>query len=349
MPERVKNVVSSMGRTEDAQFSPDGRFLAIAGFTLSEIHLFAIEVAGDSQSRTVNITACVTIHSNSLRRPHGIAFIDNEHMIVANREGRVHVFRIPANAMEHEFIHLQPIETLRSSLRGKVKSPGSIDCYDLGDGRFRVLACNNYIHTVTSHTGNMPQMAPDGNCKFKRISNDGVLIKKDLLVPDGICVSLDKKWLAISVHTSGNLQLYKLDQELNRRTQPACILEGTVCPHGIRFSWDGKILYSADAASPYLHLFYRRGDTWTSLPKPDKSIRIMSQIVFNQGRVNDEEGGLKGIDILHQENILAVTSEFQPLAFYELDRLQEIPGLDVEAEIREKSKLRDKAMAAYGW
>jgi hypothetical protein len=109
------------------------------------------------------------------------------------------------------------------------------------------------------------------------------------------------------------------------------------------------MLYSADSASPYLHVFYRSGDTWTSLPRPGKSIRILSPEVFHKGRFNDEEGGLKGIDILYRENILVATSEFHLLAFYDLDKLQQLPGLDIEDEIREKSQLRDTAMAAYGW
>jgi hypothetical protein len=122
-----------------------------------------------------------------------------------------------------------------------------------------------------------------------------------------------------------------------------------VCPHGLQFSADGKVLYAADSASPYLHLFYRPGDSWTSLPRPDKSIRILSEEQFLQGRYNVEEGGLKGIDVLHRENILVTTCEFHPLAFYDLKKLQQLPGLDIEDEIREKSQLRNEAMAAYGW
>jgi hypothetical protein len=348
-PERVKAAISCMGRTEEATFSPTGRLLAVAGFALNRINLFSIDVIGEGPARTVAISACVIIHSNVLHAPHGIAFIDDEHMMVANRDGGAHVFQIPADALEHDEINLRPIRKLRSGFRAKVSSPGSIDCYDLGDGRFRVLVCNNYIHTVTSHTGTMPQRAADGSCKFKRVRNDGIFLEKGLTVPDGICVSPDNRWLAVSVHTTGNLHLYRLDQELDRNTPPAVILEGVVCPHGLQFSADGRVLYAADSASPYLHLFYRPGDTWASLQRPDKSIRILSEEQFLHGRYNVEEGGLKGIDVLHQENILVVTCEFHPLAFYDLDKLQQLRALGIEDEIRDKSQLRDRAMADYGW
>lgn len=348
-PERVMTAISGMDRTEEATFSPNGRLLAIALFELNRINLYSIDVLGEGPTRTIAISACVTLYSKVLLSPHGIAFIDDEHMTVANRDGGVSVFRIPADALQREQLHLRPVITLRSKFRAKVSSPGSIDCYDLGDGRFRVLVCNNYIHTITSHTGTFPQSIPGSSRRFKRIRNDGIFLEKGLTVPDGICVSPDRQWLAVSVHSSGNLHLYRLDQELDRNTPPAVILEGVVCPHGLQFSADGKVLYAADSASPYLHLFYRPGDTWASLPSPDKSIRILTEEQFLKGRYNVEEGGLKGIDVLHRDNILVVTCEHLPLAFYDLDKLQRLESEVVDDEVREKSQLRNEAMAAYGW
>jgi hypothetical protein len=348
-PERVKAAIGSMERTEEATFSPDGRLLAIAGFGLNRINLYAIDVTGKGRTRTVAIPACVTLHSNVLQGPHGIAFIDQEHMAVANRDGGAYVFRIPPDPFEHDEVHLRPIRKLRSGIGAKVSSPGSLACYELGDDRFRILVCNNYIHTITSHTGTLPQKTRGLSRIFNRIRNDGIFLEKGLSVPDGICASPDRKWLAVSVHTSGNLHLYQLDQPLDRNTPPAAILEGVVCPHGLQFSADGNVLYAADSASPYLHLFYRRDHTWVSLPKPDKSIHILSEEQFSKGRYNAEEGGLKGIDVLHRENILVVTCEFHPLAFYDLEILPQLSSQDIDDEIREKSQLRDQAMAAIGW
>lgn len=347
--EAVKAAIEGLGRTEEATFSPNGRWLAIAGFTLNRINFFSINVTGAGRTRKVAIPGSVILHSKALRSPHGIAFIDNEHMLVSNRDGKVQVFRIPEDALQSEEIHLRPVRTLQSGFRVKVKSPGSVECYELGDGRFRVLVCNNYIHTITSHTGTMPRKVAGGIRKLTRIRNEGILLEKGLSVPDGVCVSPDRQWLAVSVHTRGNVHLYRLDQPLDRNTPPAIILEGVVCPHGLQFSADGKILYAADAATPYLHLFCRPGDTWVSLPIPDKSIRIMSEEQFMKGRLNVEEGGLKGLDVLHRENILVVTSQFHPLAFYDLDTVQQLPELDIKEEVREKSELRNQAMAAYGW
>ncbi len=347
--DRVMAAIRSMERTEEATFSPDGRLLAIGGFGLNRINLFSMEVVGRGQTRSIDIPACVTIHSNVLQGPHGIAFIDNSHMVVANRNGGVYVFRIPADALEQQDLHLRPIRKLRSGIGAKVSSPGSLACQELGNGRFQVLVCNNYIHTITSHTGTLPAETRGGIGKLKRIRTDGVFLEKNLSVPDGICISRDKQWLAVSVHTSGNLYLYRLDRELDRATLPDVILEGVVCPHGLQFSADGSVLYAADSASPYLHLFYRRGNTWVSLPRPDKSIRILSEEQFQKGRYNAEEGGLKGIDVLHRENLLVTTCEFHPLAFYDLELLSQLASQDIDDEIREKSRLRDQAMAAIGW
>lgn len=352
-PEPVLATISRMERTEEATFSPSGRRLAIGGFGLNRIYLYALEVneraGGQIGGKAVNIPACVTIHSSVLQGPHGIAFIDEAHMMVANRGGGVHVFHIPPDALDHDEIRLQPVRSLRSSLRAKVRFPGSIECLYLGNGRFRALVCNNYLHTITAHTGRLPDTTTHPSGGLKRIRNDGVFLEKGLSVPDGICASPDQRWLAVSVHTSGNLHLYRLDRDLNRNSLPDVVLEGVVCPHGLQFSADGKVLYAADSASPYLHIFYRRGDGWVSLPKPDKSIRILNEQQFELGRYNAEEGGLKGIDVLHDQNILATTCEFHPLAFYDLDQLQHLGGADADDEIRQMAELRNQAMRAIGW
>ena len=108
----VKKVISSMGRTEDVKFSPDYRWLAIAGFTLNRINLFAVEVVHDGFSRILNIHSSLVIESSSFIQPHGIEFIDNTHMVIANRQGKLHVFQLPAQMKDT--VRLEPIATIQS-------------------------------------------------------------------------------------------------------------------------------------------------------------------------------------------------------------------------------------------
>ena len=47
----------------------------------------------------------------------------------------------------------------------------------------------------------------------------------------------------------------------------------------------------------------------------------MDDTVFGRGRNNPQEGGPKGIDIDPRGQVLAVTCEFQPLAFFDLNKV----------------------------
>jgi hypothetical protein len=49
----------------------------------------------------------------------------------------------------------------------------------------------------------------------------------------------------------------------------------------------------------------------------------MDESLFLGGRHNPEEGGPKGLDIDAGSNVLAVTSEYQPLAFFHVSALLE--------------------------
>jgi hypothetical protein len=345
---RAQEVIESMGRTEDIRITPDGRWLAVAGFTRNHINLLGFDVSASEGTPVLDIHSALVIRSNSLASPHGIEFIDNRHMVIANREGKLNIFRIPAGVPSGTRIDLQPVATLRSGLKGRVKNPGSIACYALGDGRFRVLACNNYIHTVTSHTGFVPNRASGEGIDPGAVRNDGVLLRRGLSIPDGVCVSTDRRWVAISNHTTGSILLYRMDQNLNRDSLPLCTLEGVVCPHALRFSDSDELLIVADAASPYIHVYRRQGSDWDSMPRPTKTVRVLSEMTFRKGRYNAEEGGPKGLELLHGDRILAITSEHQPLAFFDLDRLMNLPDAEAEDEIRELSRLRDEAMATYG-
>ena len=49
----------------------------------------------------------------------------------------------------------------------------------------------------------------------------------------------------------------------------------------------------------------------------------MDEAAFSRGRTNPQEGGPKGLAINSGSNVLVVTSEFQPLAFFDVPALLE--------------------------
>jgi len=228
----IRDVISRIGRTEDIKLSPDNKRLAIVDYLDHKVFLFSIRIERTSGTPRIAIFDYSIISSVSLRNPHGVAFLDNDHIIVCNRDADVGVFRIPPAGKEYLERNVKPLKTIngKGMLLANVKSPGSVDCYEIADNCYRVLVCNNKWHMVTSHIINI------GNSI--RIRNKGVLIENSLKIPDGISFSVDHDRIAISNHVNGEVLIYKNTPELNRKTLPTAILRGIVCPHGVRFAPD---------------------------------------------------------------------------------------------------------------
>ncbi|WP_299351180.1 hypothetical protein [uncultured Shimia sp.] len=91
-------------------------------------------------------------------------------------------------------------------------------------------------------------------------------------------------------------------------------------PHGLRFTADGRYMFVADAGLPFVHV-YARGAGWEGRRPPVANIRIMSDFDYLKGRYNTQEGGPKGLEIDAQNHLLLVTSEFQPLAAFDLQAI----------------------------
>ena len=87
-PQHVRDVVASLGRTEDVRFSPSNRRLAVAGFFKNKIAVFDILIATSPGSKNIALIGVIEISSTQLNYPHGVDFIDDNKVIVANRENR---------------------------------------------------------------------------------------------------------------------------------------------------------------------------------------------------------------------------------------------------------------------
>jgi hypothetical protein len=89
---------------------------------------------------------------------------------------------------------------------------------------------------------------------------------------------------------------------------------------------------------------------------PVARVRVMADAVFERGRHNPEEGGPKGLDIDRSSSVLVVTSECQPLAFFDVPALLHLalaggsarePGaLDLSHELSLMEEIRRMAESA---
>ncbi len=313
----IQKVIDSIGQTEDVKFSPDERFLAVVDFSNSKIQLFEIHIENVDAAQIVNLTNCITIDSNHFKNPHGLDFIGNKHFVVANRAGDVTIYRIPIEFSGHIEIELTPVGIIKAGyFYGKIGSPGSVRCYQVKEDCYRLFVCNNYLHTIVSFEINI-----SGKIQIK---NKGVLLKRDLAVPDGIDISQDRKWIAVSNHNTGTVLIYRLSLFLNRFTAPSGTLKNIAFPHGLRFSADGKTIFVADAGSQYLHIY--ESDNWVGSHKPVRSLKLVKDASFSKGRVNVQEGGIKGIEVTKDKELLVTTAKYEVLNFYSITELMGVPA-----------------------
>jgi hypothetical protein len=314
-PGHVREVISSLGRTEDVRFSPDNRRLAVAAFRQNRIAIFDISIASAGGSASVALTNVIEFSSRYLDEPHGLDFVSDDRILVTNRSGQVCVFDLPSVAAK--CLDLEPISVIRS---GDIVSPGSVAVVSGEQGQAEALVCNNYVHTITRHALD----AGDGGG-----NRDGVVLRKMLDIPDGISVSKQQQWVAISNHGTHTILIYEGLSSLNEASAPVGILRHTDYPHGLRFTADDRFIVVADAGSPYLNIYEKDDLGWRGIRRPLLQFRALSNEDFLSGRHNVEEGGVKGIDVNAGGSVLVSTCECQPLVFFDFNAiLQRACGAD---------------------
>ena len=306
----VTDAVASLGRTEDVRFSPSNRRIALAAFKRDRIVVFDIDIASSLGATQVALTGGVELSSPALQRPHGLDFIDDNTLIVASRRSDVALFKLPPGEEIVRTHEVLPIARWPANGTTLLNAPGSLAVTRVKEDVGEVLICNNCGHTVTRH---LLDRNADG-----ALRNSEVLLHKYLNIPDGVSVSPDRRWIAVSNHAAHNVLLFENSPALNSDAKPDGILRYVQYPHGVRFSADGRHLFVADAGAPYLHIYTQDSDQWRGVRHPVASVRIMDDAVFERGQHNPEEGGPKGLDLDASSKILVLTSECQPLAFFDV-------------------------------
>jgi len=309
----AEEAIRQIGRTEDVRFSPNNKRIAIPGFRQASCLILDIEFVRQKGRQTIEITGYVDIRSKALHHPHGVDFIDNDTIIVANRRGWLSVFDLPRERGLNRTCSLEPVRIIRKAgLWRKIKWPGSVCVLNADAKKTEILVCNNYGHRVTRHVF--------GNGSWRRSGE--LLLENGIWLPDGITVSPDKRWIAVSNHNTRSVLVYDRHRRLNRRSAPSGIIFGAQYPHGLRFTPDGQRLIVADAGNPFIHLFSSKDGTWDGERNPIVSMKVIDEEKFAKGHKAINEGGPKGIDIDAEGKLMAVTCEEQTLAFFAIPPVQ---------------------------
>ena len=305
----VRAALAGTGRTEDVRFSPDNRRLIVAGFGLNRLLILAIAIEPGASGLHVVVDDFMELTSDGITYAHGVDFIDDRTLAVANRDGLVSIIGLPSGELGGRQEHVEAIREISGGLFCRLKSPGSVVARREPRGRVSLLVCNNYIHRVTRHV-------VDPATGF-RVKKNGVLLERSLNIPDGIAISHDGQWIAVSNHGTNEVKLFDASAPLGPYTVPAGVLTDVGFPHGLRFTPDDRHLLVADAGAPLVHVC-ERGAGWAGSRGPTSSAAVLDDETFKRGRANPEEGGPKGIDIDRTGKVMAATCEEQTLAFFSL-------------------------------
>ena len=312
----VEAAVLSAGRTEDLKFSPSNRLLAIAAFDRNSCLVLRVNIEASADGIVVTATDLAEVRSKALRDPHGLDFIDDQTLVVASRGGGLSILQLPDGEFSGRVCPAEPLWQFPGGRFRWMRSPGSVAVHHEGDGLVSLLTCNNYSHRVTRH---LVDRTPD-----YRLVQKEVFLRRGLIIPDGIALSHDGRWIAVSSHGTHDVKLYSASDPLSPETEPAGTLTGAGYPHGLQFSADDAYLLVADAGSQVVNV-YARGPNWGGERGPMHSVEVIDDEAFARGRRNIEEGGPKGLALDQAGVLVAVTCEEQPLALY---GLRAMTGLD---------------------
>ncbi len=305
----VAELIAAMGRTEDVRFSPSNRRLAVAGYLKDRCTLLDIEIDRAAARPGIVIRDAMTLCSPMLNEPHGFDFIDENTLVVANRSGIVVVLPIPRGASAGRTVDIAPTTEIRwVGPEQAIHSPGSVCVGRRGLLTVELLVCNNYNNLISRHI--IPAW------RWPRKIWNSVLLMDGLEIPDGITLSPNGSRLAISNHSRHEVRIYDRRAHLSPRSKAHGILGGVAYPHGLRFSPDGTQLWVADAGAPSVAIFRDPTGNWEGAHEPDAVITVLDEATFLKGRANPEEGGPKGLDLDATGDIVVITNELQPLAFF---------------------------------
>ena len=313
----VKTALANLGRTEDVQFSPDNRRLAIVGYNHNKILILDIKVKPAKGKILIKCEDWLEITSPSFNYPHGLFWIDGSTLVVANRGGEAPIMKIPSKKPDSRTVEIMSIETIRTG-SGLLHSPGSVSVSKIGQGLHDVVICNNYTHNVSRHLlDERNNFASKGSCR---------LLAKGLDVPDGISHSHSGEWLAVSNHHKNSVFIYRNDNSLDEESEPIGKLRGMSYPHGLRFSHDDRYIFVADAGAPLVHVYKMDHRRWSGKHFPAYGLRVMDNETFIRGQTNPQEGGPKGIDLTNDDRILVLSCEKEPIVFFDVRKIFETPS-----------------------
>lgn len=302
-------------RTEDIRFSPSGKRLILA----PKESLVLLEL--ESKFTPNHIVRHAELRSPGLAFPHGVDFISESIIVVANRDRWITFFRLKPADNPEKWMEIELISEFRSKFFGpdrarRLSFGREIRC---GPGSVRVngdhlFITTNFENTITKHRFRIYDDRID--------VSEGVLVAcEGLEVLDGIAVSNDGRLIAAADTGHHRIVIYNGED-----FSPTCELrdENLGAPHGICFDPHNRFLFASDAGGRELHVFESESGSWeSSMEKSTFSCRGIGEAAFLKTKESVPEefralvGGIKGLDIDSTGRFIVGTCLNQFLCFFD--------------------------------
>ena len=301
-------------RCEDVRFSPSGRLLAVVT-TQNRVLLFAV----DTRARPVQAEYLTAFASRDIRAPHGVDWIDEETLVIANRRAGFAFFTVPRANRWEPTMKLAAISTAQPKwfgapdetrdLRGRPIITGASSAR-IHDG-YIYSGCNK-ANTITRH-----RILHGPSCA------DGELVAQEgIEIPDSALVSPDGVWLAVSDHDHHRVLIFRLGEPSPRgQLSDPRLLH----PHGIAFDPGGTMLVVGDAGGRGLFAFHAPGGAWNVVQTAAAAQTAgVTKEVFERVQaetpeaVRNLEGGIKGVDMSKDGRVVVTTCRGQTIRFFAL-------------------------------
>ena len=151
-------------------------------------------------ARRSTATDFLRLTSRGIGQVHGIDFIDDRTLAVANRDGDVTILELPPGAVRRPRLRCRagrPASARAGSC--ELDTPGSVAVRKEWWGKVSLLVCNNFT----------PPNHPPCRRSPRRVTGEvelGPAVQRGLEIPDGIAVSPDRRWIAVSSHNTQRRQ-----------------------------------------------------------------------------------------------------------------------------------------------
>src|SRR4051812_20419045 len=117
----VSSAIARIGRTEDIRWSPSGRRLALAGYRTARVLILDVDVDGGGGTPRVDVTGSLEVSSSSFDHPHGVSWLDEHTLFVANRYGEVGIYELPGGRAASGQVALEAVRTFGDDRRDLMK------------------------------------------------------------------------------------------------------------------------------------------------------------------------------------------------------------------------------------